>query len=125
MRTADMARAIFIGVILSAATLTPLPLPSYFRWYPMNTVEQSGLMFYFENTAALRATITISGTREGVPFEVTCAIDTDREHGDSFLRFETGNLEQFHLKLMKIELGDRVYTIDDPEAGAQYSLGRS
>jgi len=59
------------------------------------------------------------------PSEVTGTIDTDREHGDSFLRLETGNLEKFHLKLMKIEPGDRVYTIDDPKAGAQYSLGRS
>jgi hypothetical protein len=87
----------------------------------MNTVERSGLIFYFENPAAPHATITVSGTRDGVAFEVTRTIDTDREHGDTFLKLETGNLDKFHLKIMKVEIGDRAFIIDDPKAGAQYS----
>jgi hypothetical protein len=77
-------------------------------------------MFHFENPPEKTATITVTGKRGDKPFKVTATIDTDVVHGDTFFKFDTGNLKEFTVERIRTQMGDLVQTVENPETGTYY-----
>jgi hypothetical protein len=119
MRPARTTRV--IAAVLFAISLLFLHVkPTRVTWY-VRSDQASGIEFIFDAPKADFATVTVSGMREAKAFTVTQTISTGSD-GKNFIPLETGRLDQFEVKVIKIEILHLVFVFENPKPATPYTL---
>lgn len=92
-------------------------------WYPVNTTEQSGIKFYFEQPCSGTVRVHIFANDGDQPINIEESLSTDTEHGGGFLPIRlTHGVDSLQVERMDITGGNWTQTVNQPKAGTHYPM---